>query len=112
MIHGQAVCDDPLSDFAGAIIRRLRRRKSWAAPQTQDRDLLINVLERSGYRAFTASAASFGLSRVGQSCLYDVPPEKRGHLETFRGKKIRVVCVGMGGGAFKRSYMAGVIRVL
>jgi hypothetical protein len=46
--------------------------------------------------------------RVGDSCCMQVPKTKSGHLEPFRGKFVRIVCIASGKGRSK-VYMAGVL---
>jgi len=69
---------------------------------------LIHMLGRKRYITFVGHPARYRLTLIGQSCLMDVPANKRGHLSAFRGKRIRLVCVGSG--RFERQLMAGVFQ--
>ncbi len=94
MIDPQHQLPDPLSDNAGIVIKELRDRKSWGPDQEGLLTLLIDMLGRKRYITFSGRLGHYHLERIGQSCLLDVPPNRRGRLSVFRGQRIRLVCVG------------------
>ena len=67
---------------------------------------LHNVAANHGYITFSAGNHRWYVGRVGESYLYQVPENKIGHLTQFRGKMVRVVCIGSGT-RWIRTYMAG-----
>ena len=69
---------------------------------------LSRLLEIDGYCRFTSSASKYLLSRVGESAIYAVPKDKNGHLKQFRGKIIRIVCIGAS--AWSREYAVGIYK--
>ena len=97
---------DPLTYNAGIIMKALTDRKTWGADQKGLLEQLIHMLGRKRYITFAGHPARYHLTQIGQSCLMDVPTNKRGHLGAFRGKRIRLVCVSSG--RFGRQLMAGV----
>ena len=69
-------------------------------------DRLYEESKKQGYIFFWGYSHNFGISRVGDSYIYDVPAKKTGNLLEFRNQKIRVICLGSGKN-FNRSYIAG-----
>ena len=108
MTNPQLQLPDPLTDNAGILISALQCRTDWGVEQTGVLEQLIDMLGRKRYITFAGHPTRYGLTEVGQSCLMDVPANKRGHLSGFRGKRIRLVCVSFG--RFDRRLMAGVFQ--
>jgi len=108
MTHPQLQLPDPLTDNAGILIKALQDRTTWSAEQKGLLEQLIEMLGRKRYITFVGHPARYHLTQIGQSCLMDVPTNKRGHLSAFRGKRIRLVCVSSG--RFDRQLMAGVFQ--
>ena len=108
MIDPQLQLPDPLADNAGILIKALQVRKTWGAEQKGLLEQLILMLGRKRYITFVGHPARYHLTQIGQSCLMDVPSNKRGHLSEFRGMRIRLVCVSSG--RFDRRLMAGVFQ--
>ena len=94
MIHPENAIPDPLSDVPGAVIMALQKRTEWGVEQKALLEQLQKMLLRKGYIRFCGKTSFHHLASVGSSCLYDVPRNKRGHLSAFRGKRVRIVCVG------------------
>ena len=96
MIRKNDIVADPKDDYAGALLRRYergktRRRRAELAGIVK---ALRLVLQRSGYIEFRGHHDAYHLDHVGDSYLYHVPENKRGYLKVFRGKVVRIVCVG------------------
>ena len=108
MTHPQLQLPDPLTDNAGILIKALQDRKTWGAEQQGLLEQLIDMLGRKQYITFVGHSARYHLTLIGESCLVDVPSNKRGHLSVFRGKRIRLVCVSSG--RFDRQLLAGVFQ--
>ncbi len=76
------------------------------------RDLLeraTKAMTAAGYVSIRGDFRTYHLSRVGQSCQYDVPEDRRGALLPFRGMRVRMVCVGRYGMA-GRVFLAGRVK--
>ncbi len=99
---------DPLTDNAGILIKALQDRKTWGAEQKGLLEQLIHMLGRKQYITLVGHPARYNLTQIGQSCLMDVPTNKRGHLSAFRGMRIRLVCVSSG--RSDRQLMAGIFQ--
>jgi hypothetical protein len=108
MINPQLKLPDPLTDNAGILIKALQERKTWGAEQKGLLEQLIEMLGRKHYITFVGHPARYHLTQIGQSCLLDIPANKRGHLSAFRGKRIRLV--GVSSGRFDRQLRAGVFQ--
>jgi len=102
------ITDDILDDVQSALadLAKIGVRTSEAR---QLLGSLKDELMRKGYARFPGSPKRYHLSRVGESCLYQVPLNRRGYLSKFRGEKIRIVCVGSGR-HFHRDYMVGIVE--
>ena len=100
---------DPMTDEVGqrwlAIKALPAKDKEWRILV----DEAVLLMRERGYKSFTSNCGNFFLYKVGDSYLYDVPANKTGHLKSFRGMRIRVICVGSGK-QFYRDYMAGVVE--
>ena len=109
MINVDAILPDGLNDSAGSIIEAMQSEDGWTSSKSRLRDELIQRLQDEKYIVFSGSPHRYHASQVGISYLYDVPLYKHGFLQQFRGKRVRIVCVGSG--RYKRTYMAGVVGV-
>ena len=101
--------NDAYLDRAGTLIRRLCDRTAWSGKYAQLREELIKELEGKKYIWFEASPQIYGLYRIGDSVICNVPNTQRGHTKELRGKRIRLVCTNTAGGSYRREYMAGEI---
>ena len=108
MINPQLQLPDPLTDNAGILIKALQGRANWGEEQKGVLEQLIDMLGRKRYITFVGHPARYHLTQIGQSCLMDVPANKRGHLRAFRGQRVRMVCVSSG--CRDRQLMAGVFQ--
>ncbi len=107
MFHAGEKLPDPLHGDIGELIGRLMARTTWGQREQTLRAQLADRLAKQGYVRLVGHPSRYHLTLVGESCLYDVPPKRRGKLKVFRGKRIRIVCVTSG--RFDRGLMAGVI---
>jgi len=96
---------DPKSDDIGLILDQILAISTYTKIKKQLHHTLIRLLEKKGYVSFVGHPSKYHLSVVGDSCLYKVPLNRRGHLKIFRGKAVRIVCVRSG--RYDRLLMAG-----
>lgn len=99
---------DTQADLIGAKIAKLQAIPRWNGAKIKLRADLYAMLKFYGYRSFSTNTRDYHLHRVGQSYQYEVPLDKRGHLQPFRGQLVRLVCVW--NGRFSVSTMVGVIN--
>ena len=97
--------DDPKTDQIGLVIKELQSIPTFTKAKRAVVERLIGLLNQSGYKMFNGKANRYGFGPIGASYLYRVPGDKRGHLEPYRGKLVRLVCVGSG--IFDRNIMVG-----
>jgi hypothetical protein len=98
---------DCLNDKVGNSIKKIQSISRWTKDKQLARKNLISLLEKQKYISFCGHVDKYHLSCVGESCLYDIPLKRRGHLKVFAGQRIRLVCVWSG--RYDRLYMAGKI---
>ena len=96
MIAKKDLQPDTVTDLIGAKVRRMQRISQWNGTKRRLRDELDRMLHLYGYRALAADPRDYQLKYVGDAYQYDVPLDKRGHLQEFRGKRVRLVCVHSG----------------
>jgi hypothetical protein len=98
---------DNFKDDVSPYLRILNKRKKWNSEAKEHLTNLEKVLKQKKYKSFVGSPYRYHLTRIGDSCLYDVPTYRKGALAEFRGKRIRVVC--MSSGRYDRWLMAEVV---
>jgi len=97
--------EDPKADQIGLVIKELQSIPTFTKAKRAALERLLELLKQSGYKMFNGKANRYGFGPIGASYLYRVPDDKRGHLEPYRGKLVRLVCVGSG--IFDRDIMVG-----
>jgi hypothetical protein len=101
-----AVTPDDYSGEVGERLLRLCQETGWTKLK---RTLVLELqacLLRHGYITVQGHGVRYRVSHVGGSFLYYVHDRQQGHLRPFRGKTVRVVCVGSGSRT-DRTYMIG-----
>ena len=98
---------DNFKDDISPYLKLLNNRKKWNSEAKEHLINLEKILNKKKYKSFTGNPYRYHLTKIGDSCLYDVPTYRKGALTEFRGKRIRVVC--MSSGRYDRWLMAGVV---
>jgi hypothetical protein len=98
---------DNIKDDVRPLLNSLDKRTRWNAEAKQSLINLIELLKKKKYISFTGHPNRYHLTRIGSSCLYDVPTYRKGALAPFRGKRVRLVCISSG--RYDRQLMAGVV---
>jgi hypothetical protein len=110
LISLEHVLPDLCEDILGAKIHRLQTIDRWTAEKRKlQRDLEV-MSPYFGYIGLWVDPRAYLVYQVGQSFVYDVPLDKRGNLSVFRGKRIRIICLGSG--AFNRWIRVGPLSPL
>jgi hypothetical protein len=104
--RSQKIIDD-LVDDVKPLLDSLNTRTTWNQRCKDEHKNLIKKLDQKKYITLSGHPNRYHLSRIGESCLYDVPLDRRGQLAELRGKRIRLVCVSSG--RYERLFMAGVV---
>ena len=107
MTRQKLIINDDQADDISAILSAMTSEASWTKRKAKLKAELLDRLAERKYISFTGCHHRYGISRVGESYLYDVPLYQQGALKPFRGKRVRLVCVRSG--RYKRGYMAGVV---
>ena len=100
---------DNIKDDVRPFLDALVDRKGWNDATKFALSELKKILKKKRYTSFVGHPSRYHLTRIGDSCLYDVPTDRRGVFSPFRGKRVRLVCVSSG--RFDRVLMAGVVSV-
>jgi hypothetical protein len=108
MFNKSVKIEDPFDDEIGKALRGIKSLTKWTREKHEERAKLITLLENSNYISFRGHVDKYHLSCVGESCFYDVPANRRGHLRVFSGMRVRLVCVWSG--RYDRLYMAGKVK--
>lgn len=103
------VIEDPKNDQIGTLLKEIQAIPTFTKAKKSILGRIIKLLEQSGYKTFNGKASRYGFGPIGASYLLRVPEDKRGHLEPYRGKLVRLVCVGSG--IFDRNIMVGDYKV-
>ena len=98
---------DNFKDDISPYLKLLNNRKKWNSEAKIHLINLEKILNKKKYKSFIGNPYRYHLTKIGDSCLYDVPIYRKGALTEFRGKRIRVVC--MSSGRYDRWLMAGVV---
>lgn len=104
------VSPDNFDGVIGANLARMREIEGWTAEKRQLRRDLEAITPWFGYAGWTVDPRDYLVQRVGESFLYNVPLNKRGNFSVFRGKRVRVICLGSG--AFTRWVRVGPVNPL
>lgn len=82
--------DDPI----GQTLSEMQSLAGWTARKITLKERLIEQVKAEGYVVFRTAGRTALVSKVGESCIYDVPVKKTGGLSRFAGKRVRLICIG------------------
>jgi hypothetical protein len=99
---------DYCEDEIGSILKQITEIETFTKKKQELVSEVINIGKHHKYICFVGYTHRYFIGRVGQSFIYNVPKNKKGNLEQFKGKTIRVICIGSGI-RFIRVYMAGIV---
>ena len=88
----KALRDTP-NDVIGSLLAKARAIETMTKAKRTLLDSAMEAMKTAKYVSIRGNYQSYGLSRIGHSCQYDIPMDRRGALLPFRGKRVRVVCV-------------------
>lgn len=104
MFNKQDMIEDLCFDEAGQLMNALHQIPTWTKAKRAIYDELVALLESQEHIYFRGHIDKYHLSVIGSSCFYNIPENRRGHLSIYRGKTIRLVCLGSG--QYDRLYLA------
>ena len=108
MFSKEDILQDLYEDEIGCLLKQIREIKTFTKKKLELISEVTNTAKKQGYITFCGYTHRYFIGRVGESFIYHVPKTKKGNLQKFKGKTIRVICIGSGE-RFVRHYMAGVI---
>ena len=100
---------DDYRDDVGQLVKNINQIPNLTARKKELVTELQNFAINRGYINFSAGNHRWHIQRVAESYFYKVPSDKLGHLRSFRGRLVRVICVGSGS-RWVREYLAGPIE--
>ena len=107
MFDRSQIIIDNIEDDIKILLSSLNDRTNWNQRCKDELENLKTALLKRKYKTFLGHPNRYHLSAIGESCLYDVPLDRRGELKDFRGMRVRIVCVSSG--RYTRLLMAGVV---
>tara|TARA_A100001015_G_scaffold194834_1_gene217228 strand:+ start:1487 stop:1813 length:327 start_codon:yes stop_codon:yes gene_type:complete len=96
------------NDEIGSLLKQITQIKTNTKIRQEFISDVVNIGKKQKYIFFVGYTHRYFIGRIGQSFIYKVPENKKGTIEKFKGKIIRVICIGSGE-RWVRRYMAGVI---
>lgn len=107
MFDRSQIIIDNVEDEIKILLSSLNDRTNWTQRCKDELQNLKKALLKRKYKTFLGHPNRYHLSAIGESCLYDVPLDRKGELRDFRGMRVRIVCVSSG--RYTRLLMAGVV---
>ena len=107
MFDRSQIIIDNIEDDIKILLSSLNDRTNWNQRCKDELENLKTALLKRKYKTFLGHPNRYHLSAIGESCVYDVPVDRRGELKDFRGMRVRIVCVSSG--RYTRLLMAGVV---
>ena len=96
------------NDEIGSVLKQITQIKTNTKKRQELVSDVVNIGKKQKYIFFVGYTHRYFIGRIGQSFIYNVPKNKKGNLEKFKRKTIRVICISSGI-RWVRGYMAGVI---
>lgn len=78
------------------LLNEISKLNTWTTRKYQLKDDLHSLLDLMKYTQFKVDGRNAWLSQFGEHKIIDVPQDKRGHLQSMRGKKAHLICLGHG----------------
>ncbi len=85
---------DNRDDDVGLCLYRLNAIPTWTSVKMSLFSELLRLTKSGRYLHFKGDFRDYHLERKGQSCIYQIPLNQKGALSKFRGKQVRLICVG------------------
>jgi hypothetical protein len=105
----QKVEDQLLEQLDGQIdqlLAEFHELETWTTEKHYLRDRLEEFLMENGYDWHRGKTDPFyGLVGIGNDRIEQIPPKRRGHLQPYRDRIVRIICIG--GGRYERTYAVG-----
>ena len=96
MFSEKDMLEDDHNDKIGHLLKQIGELTTFTKKKRELVFDLITLGEKKNYIIFWGYTHRYFIGRVGQSFIYKVPKNKRGNLTKFKGKTVRVICVGSG----------------
>lgn len=102
------ISPDITEDEISEKIRSLNKLSKWNSEKRLSLQSLISMLEILKYQQLILKEHRYKAGMVGNSFIYNVSEKRRGLFAPYRGKSVRVICIGSG--RFDRTVMVKAIE--
>ena len=89
------VNEDYQCDDIGKLCNKLIHTTGFIKREEVKNKIKMNLKGRQ-HIFFIGGSDKYGLSKVGASYICEIPKDKKGNLSCFRGKRVRLFCIGSG----------------
>lgn len=97
------VTSDTIEDELTKKLLQLNSIPSWTSEKQNFLKDLISHLEKNHFKQLVLKEHRYTVGKVGNSFIFKIADNRRGLFAPFRGKSVRVICVGSG--RFDRTVM-------
>ena len=109
MIQESDIFRGIVNDEIGILLFELNSHPAWTKKKFELREKLYKLLSRKKYELISGKRSQYQMhGGIGTSYLYRVPETKQGQLKKFRGKLVRLICVGHD--RYVSIYMVGAMK--
>jgi hypothetical protein len=94
---------DTENDAISKLITKLNTHSNWTSEKQLILKELVKLLENLNFIRLILKEHRYKVGKVGNSFIFEISGKRRGLFAPFRGKSVRVICVGSG--RFDRTVM-------
>lgn len=107
MTESIKIIEDKINDDLSKLLSDFNSYPTWNLEKQNHLKELISYLKRQNYSMLVLKEHRYKVGKVGNSFIYEVSDKRRGLFLGYRGKSVRVICVGSG--RFDRTVMVKAI---
>lgn len=97
------IIEDNTKDDLSKLLTEFNLLSRWNSEKQNLLKELISLLEKQNYKMLILKEHRYKVGKVGNSFIYEISDKRRGLFTLFRGKSVRIICVGSG--RFDRTVM-------
>lgn len=103
MTNSLEIIPDEIKDEISLLLEKFRNTSGWKLDKVNQLKHIVELLEKTGFEKFILKEHRYNAGKVGNAYCYQVSDKRRGLFAKFRGKSVRVICIGSG--KFDRTVM-------
>lgn len=97
------IAPDTICDDLSKLLSEFNSLTRWNSEKQNLLKEIISLLEKQNYKMLVLKEHRYKVGKVGNSFIFEITDNRRGHFSPYKGKSVRVVCVGSG--RFDRTVM-------